>query len=646
MRRLVIAVVLAVLAAASPVAAAATPSTTPPAAGTAFATPRPFAVPEVATYTFGQQPLADVQAAANTQTKCGGLSNNMLATMMLAPTFPETGASGSLAPSPMTLSRYDTASGLYAFGNPSTTYPKAFWNPGVGAWQFDSAGGWALSTAQEISTNSAAAKVADVIAGRWCADTADAANPVARRANAWNPWHGCGTNGVTCEAIYQTIYSATTLHVSTDSSVTRLGGAVVRSCQLNGGAPTSCTRVDPSLAQGDDAFATPGFGPSPISAPFYDLVSGSTEYRVWLSNDTGYQVTVWASLPLGSNARTSLTWGTGPVLCDLVSQNGCAWTGWQAFPQKWYGHPTVATNADGRLEMFATGFDGVVYHSWQTSPNGIWSPWKALPGLTTARSVAAVRGVGDKLVATARLADGTVSVSSYSGTAWSAWSSIGGTVSGGLSPVTNPEGRAEVFAITTAGRVVHAWQTSTGHWSGWASLGGPTGPTALDVVTNGAGRLEVFLVAGWATIYHAWQLGSGGWSGWAQLGGNVSGGVSVATNATGRLEVFYRGPDGALWHLWQGPTLTWSAPASLGGTLVGSPVADRNADGRLEVFAPLAKRVPGHIWQKSPSGAWSGWASLHGPAAAALAATPQADGHLIVFDTGLDTVIYRNLQLA
>ena len=145
--------------------------------------------------------------------------------------------------------------------------------------------------------------------------------------------------------------------------------------------PRSCTRVDPSLAQGDDAFATPGFGPSPISAPFYDLVSGSTEYRVWLSNDTGYQVTVWASLPIGSNARTSLTWGTGSVLCDLVSHNGCGWTGWQAFPQKWNGRPSVAANPDGRLELFAAGFDGVVYHSWQTTPNGIWSPWKALPGL-------------------------------------------------------------------------------------------------------------------------------------------------------------------------------------------------------------------------------------------------------------------------
>ena len=572
--------------------------------------------------------------------------------MMLAPTYPETGASGSLAPSPMTLSRYDTSSGLYAFGKSSTIYPKAFWNPGVGAWQFDSAGGWSMSTAQEISTDTAATQAAKVLATAWCAaypsttGTVDARHAAARVA-AWSPWHGCGTNGATCESIYQTIYSATTLHVSSDASVGRLGGAVVRSCSLNGGAPTSCTRVDPAKAQGDDAFAAPGFGPSPISAPFYDLVSGSTEYRVWLSNDTGYQATVWASLHIGSNARTSLTWGTGPVLCDLVSHNGCDWSGWQAFGSKWASRPSVVANADGRLEVFAAGFDGVVYHAWQTTPNGPWSGWSALPGTTTARSVVAVRGVGGKLVAAARLVDGSVSAASYSGTAWSGWSSIGGTITGTISPTTNIDGRAELFAISTAGTVVHQWQNGTGHWMGWVSLGGPKGPTALQVVSNSAtGRgLEVFVVAGPGTISHAWQITAGGaFSGWTELGGQVTGELSVGFNQTHLLEIFYRGTDGALWHLWQTPALVWSGPASLGGSLTGAPAVARNADGRLEVFAPLAGGVPAHIWQKSPGGTWSAWASFGGPAAASLTAVPQADGHLVLFDLGTNTVLYRNLQ--
>ena len=62
----------------------------------------------------------------------------------------------------MTLSRYDEWSGtfgennnqnanygLYAFRNPSTPYQRAYWHPGVGIWQYDSAGLGAPFTAIE-----------------------------------------------------------------------------------------------------------------------------------------------------------------------------------------------------------------------------------------------------------------------------------------------------------------------------------------------------------------------------------------------------------------------------------------------------------------------------------------------------------------
>ena len=283
-----IVLVVAALLAGTTSSGGALAAPSAPAAGPAFTTPPSYAVPEAATYTFGLQPLADVMAAAAAQAQCG-LTQNELATMVLAPTYPETGAANALSPSPMTLSRYDTSSGLYAFGNPATPYPRAFWHPGIGAWQFDSAGGWHLSAAQEMSTDTAASTAAQVIATRWCNDTADAANPVARRANAWAPWNGCGVAGATCEAIYQTIYSPGTLNVATDPSVTRTGGMVTRTCQISGSLPVTCSRVDPALAQGDAAFAAPGFGPSPVTAPFYDFVIGSTEYHVWLKDDTGYR---------------------------------------------------------------------------------------------------------------------------------------------------------------------------------------------------------------------------------------------------------------------------------------------------------------------------------------------------------------------
>src|SRR3954454_3705367 len=121
-------------------------------------------------YTFGKEPLDDVNYWAAQKAACG-LTGAQLATIMLAPTYPETGASGTSAPSPMTLSRYDTQAGLYSFGSTSTAYPRAFWHPGVGAWAFDSAGGWNLTAAQAMSTSTAAQQAAITMSARWCANS-------------------------------------------------------------------------------------------------------------------------------------------------------------------------------------------------------------------------------------------------------------------------------------------------------------------------------------------------------------------------------------------------------------------------------------------------------------------------------------------
>jgi hypothetical protein len=84
----------------------------------------------------------------------------------------------------------------------------------------------------------------------------------------------------------------------------------------------TCWRVDPSRAQGHAAFASPGYGPAPISAPFYVYAADGKEYRHWLRADTGYRRGIWASRPLGTNARTSLTWHRGDGLVDVTGTDG------------------------------------------------------------------------------------------------------------------------------------------------------------------------------------------------------------------------------------------------------------------------------------------------------------------------------------
>jgi hypothetical protein len=91
---------------------------------------------------------------------------------------------------------------------------------------------------------------------------------------------------------------------------------------------------------------------------------------------------------------------------------------------------TAARDANGDLEVFATGPGGVVYHDWQLSPNGAtgWSGWGQLAASTGFTSLA----VG-----------------------------------------VDADGDLEVFATSPSGVVYHDWQLSpngaTG-WSGWGEL--------------------------------------------------------------------------------------------------------------------------------------------------------------------------------
>ena len=89
--------------------------------------------------------------------------------------------------------------------------------------------------------------------------------------------------------------------------------------------------------------------------------------------------------------------------------------------------PFVVNNADGRMEVFARGTDGALWHIWQTAPNN----------------------------------------------GWSGWLSLGGAIQGAHAVGMNKDGRLEVFARGTDGALWHIWQTAPNSgWSGWQSLGG------------------------------------------------------------------------------------------------------------------------------------------------------------------------------
>ncbi len=311
----------------------------------------------------GAAPFGDVTFWAE-QMKACGLTGPQLAALMLAPVYPETGAPGEQAPSPMTLSRWDAQSGLYAFGNTATPYRSAFWHPGVGMWQFDSAGGWNLNAATAVSTWTSAAQAATTMADRWCRG-ASQPTAAARRAYVWALWYGC-TSGV-CETIYQTIFDGTSLrNLTLDPAVGREGGMEFRSCTVAGLGTVPCSFVDPAKAQGFASWRGATYGPSPITAPFYVVDANGREHRIWAKEDTGYGTTIRADKPTTANARTSLVWSSGVSFCDRTAGKGDCSTGARVASTPW--GPKVG-DPFGSLDAATGGRGSITASGWAIDPD-------------------------------------------------------------------------------------------------------------------------------------------------------------------------------------------------------------------------------------------------------------------------------------
>jgi hypothetical protein len=296
--------------------------------------------------------------------------------MMMVPTYFE---AGGPIPSPMALSRWDNVgvssrnANLFAFGRTSGAYVNAFFSPGIGLWQFDSAGGWNMTAADAIDATTAANQAADTIAWRWCNAPASKQDPVDRRSYAWGPWYGCSfSNKTACENLFNSLSTGAFLNTAFDASVTRTGGMIRRTCNVVGiGNGIDCWYINPANAEGSRGWTNGTYDGrtdyvTPLPKPFYSLRANGREYRVWLKEDTGYDINITASKPVTSNARTSLTWDPTAGLCDVTTGRGLcnpprvATTPWG----KYTGNPI------GNLEsVVTTGIGRISVGGWSLDPD-------------------------------------------------------------------------------------------------------------------------------------------------------------------------------------------------------------------------------------------------------------------------------------
>jgi hypothetical protein len=318
----------------------------------AAAQPVAAGTPGVTRY-FGKGAYQGIRAAVAATPRACDLSDDLLTALVMAPIFKEVSMAETpdAAPSPMTLSRWDEWTGvvsgssnlnanygLYPFDKPhGTAYPRAYWTPGIGIFQYDVAGVGAPFTAAEMmDVDFIARDVAAGMAERYCAAGGSAFD---RRAAAWQPWSGLG--GVAkSEALLQEMVGLGRPAFSTIGLVEGIdntGGMLARTCRLDG-VETACHHIDPARAQGADWWATDdpdggavAAGEAPLTAPFYVLERGGYEERHWLAQDTGYPIDISARRKLGYNARpvdaqpgSGLQWFATSALCDTARpETGC-----------------------------------------------------------------------------------------------------------------------------------------------------------------------------------------------------------------------------------------------------------------------------------------------------------------------------------
>jgi len=364
-----------------------------------------------------------------------------------------------------------------------------------------------------------------------------------------------------------------------------------------------------------------------------------------------------------------------------------SWSGWRDLgnPVASTDRPVIgvlsiaaARNADGRLELFASTGLGGIWHRYQQAANAStwigWSDMGHLPGVSLNPVEAAVNSDG-RMEIFAVGSDGAVWhrwQSKPSAGPWSGWTSLGAPAGAAL-PVAvkacaNKDGRIELFVLGSDGTIWHGWQSkpSAGPWSSWNSLGKPSAVElrSYAVHLDSAGMIELCAVGSApgegefgitkSSVWHTRQPEpnhTSAWQGWTSLGTPCAPdaylSVELGTEKDGRLALYAAG-EGRLWRRTQTSpaALSWTNWNGMGRptgqtALLSHLAADHHGDGRQDVFA-IGARGYGpstvfrcwHRWQTAANGGWNSWAGLGSPSGMSpetLTIASQADQRLAFF---------------
>ena len=355
-------------------------------------------------------------------------------------------------------------------------------------------------------------------------------------------------------------------------------------------------------------------GYSVTSTPAVGAVAWTTTHVAWVEsvNSSAHTVTVEEYNEVDSNGDGVYgddgTYSQRTVASssfqyihfkDITSQGGGAGGG-SGSGQATYApsYLSSATNADGRIEVFAVGTDNKIYSDTQSSPNtDTWAGWNTIPA--GAKSVTAT---------------------------------------------TESDGRIAIFYVGGDNALYYRTQSSvnTESWSAehriQSGLGGPVAATR-----NADGRIALIAVGTNNKIEVEMQSApnTDSWTAWYELPAGAHS-ITATVNTDGRIEILYVGGDGAIWYRTQTTPSSdsWSAEERIPSGLAGPVSSTSEVDGRIALFADGTDNKVDPDIQTAPStDAWNGWYTL--PAGAhSITATVNADGRIEVLYIGGDGALY------
>lgn len=223
------------------------------------------------------------------------------------------------------------------------------------------------------------------------------------------------------------------------------------------------------------------------------------------------------------------------------------WSAWQDLGGTITSGPAVASWAKNRLDCFAKGTNGHLYHRWSEGgttfsvwedigvPNVGWQDAPAAVSWGPNRIDCFVRGVDDH----------TYHIRWDGGPTFKGWDDLGAAPnSSALAVASWTSSRLDLFTkvhVNEFGHFIwHKWSGDGSTWSAWEN----TIPVSLGFIQDepaavswGPNRIDCFVRGPNDHLHHMWWDGS--FKGWDDLGGTITSGPAVSsTRESNRLDCF------------------------------------------------------------------------------------------------------------